>query len=518
MTARNGAPSESAGGPDYGRIFKSTFVIGSASIFNVLNGVLRMKVAAMLLGPAGIGLLGLVGAIIGAAGTVVQLGMGTVGTRQIAEAHASGDAMRVATSRRALFLATVGLALLGASIIWLIRSPLAEWTLGNIENRSSMMFAVAISVALSVAGTAQGALLQGMRRMKDLAASSIIGATASTIVGLPLLWIFGTAAIPAFVIVPPFVGFVVGLVMVARIPRPHAPPFAFAAMIPHWAMFVRLGIPFMAASMSLTGAELLIRIDVRDQLGLTMLGQFQASWTIAAQYVGFVLGAMAADYYPRLTGTLARPREAVALVNQQSEIALLLAGCAVLAMFGWAPEIVSLLYSPDFIGAADVLRWQTSATMLKILSWPLGFILLAAGAGTTFLLTEVATLGLMVVSVHFLLPAVGLKGAGIAYFISYVFYLPLIYWVAGRRINFRWSRPVLEIAGALSVLLASLIIIQLLAPNWTAVATFGAVASYGAFALLRLCRAGMTETISGRANQLLPQRLKSRIGWILKPN
>ena len=47
--------------------------------------------------------------------------------------------------------------------------------------------------------------------------------------------------------------------------------------------------------------QLWIRVDVGNVLGIHAVGQFQASWTISQQYIDFILAAMAADYYPRLT-------------------------------------------------------------------------------------------------------------------------------------------------------------------------------------------------------------------------
>jgi len=48
----------------YGRILKSSALIGGSSVLNIGIGILRTKAMAVLLGPAGFGLLGLYGSII----------------------------------------------------------------------------------------------------------------------------------------------------------------------------------------------------------------------------------------------------------------------------------------------------------------------------------------------------------------------------------------------------------------------------------------------------------------------
>ena len=41
------------------QILRSSFIIGGASVINILVGLLRIKVVAVLLGPAGVGLIGI---------------------------------------------------------------------------------------------------------------------------------------------------------------------------------------------------------------------------------------------------------------------------------------------------------------------------------------------------------------------------------------------------------------------------------------------------------------------------
>lgn len=463
----------------------------------MLSGVLRMKAAAILLGPAGIGLISLLTAVIAAASTVLQLGMGVVGPRQIAEAHASGDEDRVAVSWRAMLLATIALSFLGGVGIWLIRAPLAEWTVGSAPH-PMLVLALAISVGLTVASCAQMALLQGMRRTKDLALLSVLSASAATLVGVALLWFYQDRAIPLFVMAAPACGFAVGIVIVGRLPRPSVKKYDIADLLPHWMMYVRLGIPYMAASMVQTGADLLIRMDIRTQLGLEMLGQFQASWSVAAQTVALALVPMAAEYYPRLAGFMSRPQEAAQLVNQQNEMTLLLMAPIIMAMFGWGPEFVALLYSSDFSAAGDLLHWQAVAQLFKVMSWPLGFVLLAAGSGSTFFLAEFATVAVMVVLTHILLGQFGLVGAGVAYLFACMFYLIVIVFLANRRLKLAWSRGLMEITVVLSILFGLLIIVLVQAPGRTAAATFMAVAAFSAFAARHLHRIGLTKSISRR--------------------
>lgn len=75
-------------------------------------------------------------------------------------------------------------------------------------------------------------------------------------------------------------------------------------------------------------------------------------------HVNFVLQAMGMDYLPRLTRHKDDPVECNRLINEQTEVALLLAVPGVTALVMLAPLLLPLFYSHRFDEAVDVFRWQ----------------------------------------------------------------------------------------------------------------------------------------------------------------
>jgi hypothetical protein len=74
----------------YGQILKSSALIGGSSVINIMLGMVRTKVMAVLLGLGGIGLMGMYNSIVDTARTLSGMGMGSSGIRQIAEAAGNG--------------------------------------------------------------------------------------------------------------------------------------------------------------------------------------------------------------------------------------------------------------------------------------------------------------------------------------------------------------------------------------------------------------------------------------------
>jgi PST family polysaccharide transporter len=159
-------------------------------------------------------------------------------------------------------------------------------------------------------------------------------------------------------------------------------------------------------------------------------------------YLTFVLGAMGTDFFPRLTEAMKDKKSVGVIVNQQTEIALLLCGPILVAMLGCAPLVIWILYTSEFEPAIEVLRWQILGDILKVISWPLSFILLASGAGKTFVAAETIGMGIFVVVVALGLPVLGVTATGVGFLAMYAAYLPVVWWLGGRKIGHSWPRAV----------------------------------------------------------------------------
>ena len=425
----------------YRQILRSTSIIGGASVINIAVGLLRIKVAAVLLGPAGVGLIGLLTNLAGTASAVAGLGVGNVGTRQIAEAVGRDDAAAMAAARRALFWGSLVLALVGAAVFWSLRGVLAVRVLGDASLASEVGW-LALVVGLTVAAASQTALLNGMRQIGDLARVSVLSALLSTLLGIGALMLWGRSGLVAFLIAAPLASFLLGHVYVARLPKIQAPRTPLPVLAGQWRVLARLGAAFMVAGLAVILGQLLVRTLVQRQLGADALGYFQAAATISMTYIGFVLTAMGTDYYPRLTAAIHDHAAVNRMVNEQTEVALLLAGPVFLIMMGLAPWVIELLYSQSFHPAAEVLRWQVLGDILKVVSWPLGFIILAAGNGRTFMLTETLAISVFVILTWLGLPFMGVAASGMAFFVMYAVYVPLVYWLARHKTGFRWTSSI----------------------------------------------------------------------------
>jgi PST family polysaccharide transporter len=498
------APAKSS----HREILRASAIIGGASVINILVGLLRIKAAAVLLGPAGVGLIGILQNMIATASGLASLGFGNAGTRQIAQANGNGEQAGVDAARRALFWGTLVLALVGGCIFWALREVIADWVLADITLADDVGW-LALGVILTVAASSQNALLNGMRRIGDIARVRVVSSLAGMLIGVAALYWLGEDGLLVFIVSSPLASFVISHVYVARLPKIQSPKTPVKVLTGQWQTLVRLGFAFMVAGLATTIGQLVVRSIVQNNLGAEALGYFQAAWTISMTYLGVVLGGMATDYYPRLTAAIHDHKRASQLVNEQSEVSILLAGPVLLGMLALVPWVLTLLYSSDFAPAAAVLRWQILGDVLKVVSWPLGFIIVASGAGRVFMFAECSAVVVFVLVTWFALPFMGIEATGIGFFAMYLAYLPLVFWLGARRIGFRWSRTVKRD----SLILITLACITALAGDWQdwlgAVIGLCSALIFGLMALARLAQMAELGGLIGKLAGISRRILKS---------
>jgi PST family polysaccharide transporter len=433
QSAGEGSGSEKS----YGQILKSSALVGGSSLLNVLIGMVRTKVMALLLGPAGFGLFGVFNSIATLAQALAGMGVNSSGVRQIAEAAGSGDARRIAETSQVLRRVSFVLGLLGALLMVALARPVAAITFGNGAHTAAVAGLAGVVLLMLISG-GQSARIQGLRRIAELAKVSVASALGGTLLSIPLVYFLGERGI-----IPALIG-VAAMTLAASWWYSRQIPVESVSvsgneLYQESLALLKLGFAFMSSGLMTVGVAYVVRITVLRKMGIEATGLYQSAWTLGGLYVAFILQAMGADFYPRLTACIANRQRANRLVNEQVEIGLLLAGPGVLATLTCAPLVIALFYSSRFLPAVEILRWICLGTLLQVVTWPMGYIIVAKARQALFFWCEAAWAIVSVALAWVCISYFGLKGAGIAFFGSYIFHGVMIYGVIRKLSGFRWS-------------------------------------------------------------------------------
>lgn len=471
-------------------------IVGGAQAIELVIRMVRIKLLAVLLGPSGVGLMGIYQSIIEWIGKFSGFGIRASAVRKVAEDAGKGDLDQLGKTILVLRRTCWATGLGGWLITVALARPLCVWTFGNL-NEVLPLSIVGIVLLIENISAGQTALLQGMRKIEYLARVMIFSAVGGTIASIILYAWLGEKGIVSALIASACVNLFVSWCFSRKIGFPKA-RVEWRETAKEAAPLLTMGFAFMWAGVLTAGVTFGTRGLVARNIGIDASGIYTAAWGISGLFAGFILNAMSQDFYPRLTAAANDNQQMNQLVNEQAEIGLLLALPGLLATIAFSPLIIKIFYSGKFLAAAAMLPWFVIGIFVRVISWPIGFIQLAKGASKIFAISETIFNTMHITIVWVLLKLLGLPGVAIAFATAYLLYMFVLVYFADQLSGFRWSSNVLKLIFMSTTVLTAQVCIQLAwSSNWTLVPSVLLVLYSGIHCLRQLsARIGPEHKIS----------------------
>jgi len=433
----------------YRGIFKSTALIGGSAF---ISGFIRMaqnKVVAVLLGADGVALLATMTDLFNVVSNGSALGLQSSSVRQIAEAAGAEDHVKLSQTVIVYRRAVWATGLLGALILLLGAKGLSQTTFGS----GRYVWAIAALAPLAVVtqlSAGQCAVLQGMRQISRLSLIRIFSALGGFLLVIPCYYLWGMQGV-----VP---GMLAAAVVNLLVSWWHVRKIAIQKLRVSWQTSLSVLRPMLALGLSFAAGILIASLLCYLQKillirfsDLESCGYYQAGVGASGILVGFILAAMGTDYYPKLAGLLHNPRGLQQAVREQMEISLFLSVPGLVAMMIFAPMILHMLYSAAFVKAAILMQIFTFAVYFQVVSWPLGYVVMAHGHGGIYLVTQLVSAAIQLVLFYAGLRLWGVPGCAAAGVMGYFVYVAimvfLLYWNYGVRLG--WPLSLTIMAGCL---------------------------------------------------------------------
>lgn len=427
----------------YRQIMKATSLFGGVQAFNIIISIIRSKFIAVLLGPAGMGIMGLLTSAIGLIGSLTNFGLGTSAVKDIAAANSTGNSQRISlvvTVLKRLVWITGVLGMIGT----LILSPwLSQLTFGNNDYTIAFIW-ISITLLFAQLSSGQLVILQGLRKLQNLAKANIIGSSLGLFVTLPLYYIWGIDGIVPGIIGTALVTLILSWlfsrnISIDSIKVPRRRTYSEGKNM------LRMGFFISISGLLSVGASYIVRVYISRTGGVEQVGLYSAGFAIINTYVGLIFNAMGTDYYPRLSAVAQNNQLCKQTINQQAEIALLILAPILIIFLIFIKWVVILLYSNQFIAVNGMIYWAALGMFFKAVTWAIGFILLAKSASKIFFLSElIANIYLLIFNIlgfkYF-----GLEGLGISFLVSYIFSLIQVFFIAKIKYKFSFDRALIKI-------------------------------------------------------------------------
>lgn len=458
----------------YRSIFKATSLFGGVQVYNIIIGIIKSKIIAVLLGTVGMGIMGLFQSTISFIQGLTSLGLAQSAVRDVSEANATGNSEQISHTVAVLKKLVWITGLIGMGICLILSPFLSKFTFGNYDYTIPFILLSSV-LLLDQIRIGQGVLLQGLRRLKDLAKASTIGATLGLVISIPFYYLLKVDGIAPTLVLTSVSFLVVNWCYVKRINIPKK-NVTIRTSLEDGRLMMKMGLAMTLNNIIVLGVAYLLRWFIRLQGGLEEVGLFTAGFTIVNTYAGMVFNAMATDYYPRLAAVNHDNDKGNLIINQQIEIATLVIAPLMVLCIVFMPLVIKILYSDQFLQANIFIIWASAGIIFKAISWALSYNFIAKGKARQFIINEVGaklySLPLQFGGYYLL----GLKGLGMAFLISYFLYSIQLYIVSRKQHHYSFSSSFGEVFVIQVLLLIGALTIAFTLKQWQ-IYSFGSIIS-----------------------------------------
>ena len=437
----------------YRSIFKATSLFGGVQVYQILIQIIKSKFVAILLGPSGIGIMGLYTSGLQFIQQLTNFGLASSAVRDVAEANGSGDSLRISKTikvvRRLVWLT----GLLGLVVVAVFSPLLSKCSFGNYDYTIPFII-LSVTLLLDQLNAGQKVVLQGMRRLKDLAKCSAFGATFGLVTSIPLYYCFGVdGIIPTLLLHSACMLFLSWLY--SRKIKTETVEVTTKQTLEQGRQMLIMGISMSVSGILSTGVAFAIRGYIQNLGGFDEVGLYQAGFVIMNTYVGLIMNAIATAYYPRLAALNKDNKKCREAVSQQGEIGSMILAPMLTACLIFMPFVLRILYSDRFLGANDYISWACLGMLLRLGSWIISFLFVAKAESKLFMLNEISANIYMIVLSIAGYKCWGLNGIGAAFALNYLVYYIQVYLIARHRYQFSFSSSFIRCYGIQLLLVAA---------------------------------------------------------------
>lgn len=431
-------------------ILKSTSLIGGASVIKIFLSIFKSKAVALILGPSGTGLIGALQSSVNVLKIVSSLGINNSAVRDIAQYNAKNDKKDLSITIKSMRKVVLFTGAIGLLFTLIFAKYLSLFTFDSTEYTLEIRI-LSISVFFNLISEGQSALVQGMRRIKDLAKMTVFSTLFSVIISLPILYFFEFDGVAYFLVITSIGQYIITFYYARKIKIDDVKVSLKLALQRSKSM-IKLGFSFMGGALVTSLVAFLIRVIIIRDLGIYEAGIYQAAFALSGLYVDIILQAMGKDFYPRLTAVAYNSEKENELINEQTEVGMILAAPGLMFTLALAPLVIRLFYSAEYIEAYNILQWMILGIFLKTIVWPMGFVFIARAKGKMFFVLQVLAQTILLILTFLFINYYGLLGTGIAFFLMYCCHIIYVYFFVNRENQFSWSFNVLKTIIFLSVL------------------------------------------------------------------
>lgn len=406
----------------YMSLFKASAVSAIGAGIKLLAGLMLIKLVAITLGPTGLGLMGqfmsLTSILILLAGGGIATGI----TKYVAQYKQNEVQLSnfLSTARAYSLVASIILFVLGI----LAAEPLSFW----MFKKAGYAFVIYMLSVVQFGIALNTYILSVVSGNKDIVTSNIIN-TCGTLLGMlilaPLVYVWSSTGMLVGLTILPAVPSIISLYIAHR-KYPTVLKFEwYFNKSDAWKLF-KFSLMLLTSAVTMPVAQMLLRSHIVEQSGWEQVGYWQATVRLSDAYLLFINMVLAGYYMPKLS-ELGPGTKQIGYVKDAMKRMLPLLALCVTVIWYLRTYLITMLFSKEFLLAADLFTFQLIGDFFKIGSFMIGYVVVANAWTRLSIIGDIMQASMFYCIALILSSMYQIKGVSIGYAISYILYFIIIF-------------------------------------------------------------------------------------------
>ncbi len=405
---------------DFKEGLKGTTLFGGVGVFNILITIVKSKVVAVLLGPSGMGLLGLFNSSLDLIGRCTNFSLRTSAVKELSSLFGKNDESGLAFSYsvfKKLIIITGCLGLFACIVL----SPYLSYSQFGDYSYTVSFIILAASLPIMQLFDGLNVLMQSTRHLKMLAKSNIVGNFCALLAVIPLYYFWGLPSVVYTLVLGYLVHFLVAWYYTHSLKIKKISVSLITALKAGKDM-IKMGFFISLQGIFSALSAYVVRAYISNKSGVDDVGLYTAGFYIISSYTGIIFSSMSTEYYPRLAAVASDEKRLNTAINCEMELSITLLAPLICIFILFGNLAIMILYSKEFLSISAMVNISMLGMFFRAPSWCLGYVYLAKGDSKIYFWNELAAILYFLVFNVVSYNIWGITGLGISFLLSYLFY------------------------------------------------------------------------------------------------
>ncbi len=400
-------------------LVKVSSMTSISTTVRMLTAFISTKIAAILIGPPGVALVGQLQNFSSIVMAIATGGINTGVTKYVAEYKNSKNKVRLFVStalRINLFLSAI------VGLLMITLSRYLSQNLFHTDDYQIVLIIFGFTIILYALNTLLLSILNGFKEFKKFVVINIAASITGLVFSITLIFLLGILGALISVVTYQSVVVVVTIMMLTKTEWFNVSYFKFGFSKLALKKFLGYTLMVLVSAFTVPMSSIIIRNYITSHLSLNDAGIWEGINQISAIVLMFINSTLITYYIPRLS-ELKNEKDLKKEIFTTAKFVLPITFIACSTLFILKDIVIKILFSSDFLLMRDLFLFQMIGLFLKLVSFLIATLMHAKAKTKEFVVTEILFSAINVILSIIFINIYGLVGVTIAFTINYILYL-----------------------------------------------------------------------------------------------